>query len=58
MEETDQLCNRVAVLENGEIAACDTPAALKERFGGSNMALEDAFIELTGAGLHNRRTRS
>src|SRR5207253_7945899 len=29
MEEADQLCNRVAVMDHGRILALDTPAALK-----------------------------
>ncbi|MCU1488102.1 MAG: daunorubicin resistance transporter ATP-binding subunit [Actinomycetia bacterium] len=30
MEEADQLCNRVAIMDHGRILALDTPAALKE----------------------------
>jgi ABC-2 type transport system ATP-binding protein len=31
MEEADQLCDRVAIIDHGEIVALDTPAALKRR---------------------------
>jgi ABC-2 type transport system ATP-binding protein len=31
MEEADQLCDRIAIIDHGEIVALDTPAALKRR---------------------------
>jgi ABC-2 type transport system ATP-binding protein len=31
MEEADQLCDRVAIMDHGKILALDTPAALKQR---------------------------
>src|SRR6266545_3282397 len=31
MEEADQLCDRVAIIDHGKIVALDTPAALKRR---------------------------
>jgi ABC-2 type transport system ATP-binding protein len=31
MEEADQLCDRVAIIDHGQIVALDTPAALKRR---------------------------
>jgi ABC-type multidrug transport system ATPase subunit len=34
MTEADQLCDRVAFLSEGRIAALDTPQALKLRLGG------------------------
>ena len=43
MDEADRLCDRVAVLDRGQIIALDTPAGLK-RAGGS---LEDVFMRLT-----------
>ncbi len=49
MEEADQLCSRVAILDHGRIIAIDTPARLKEMYGnGANPTLEDVFIRLTG----------
>jgi ABC-2 type transport system ATP-binding protein len=33
MEEADR-CSRLAILQQGRLLACDTPAALKERIGG------------------------
>ncbi len=48
MEEADQLCHRVAILDHGQIVALDTPAALKAQHGGEDTTLEDVFIALTG----------
>ncbi|GIV96430.1 MAG: ABC transporter [Herpetosiphonaceae bacterium] len=31
MQEADELCDRVAIINRGQILACDTPAALKRR---------------------------
>lgn len=33
MEEADELCERVAIIDHGRILVDDTPAALKERYG-------------------------
>ena len=37
MEEADQLCDRVAIMDHGKILALDTPAALKESIGADNV---------------------
>jgi ABC-2 type transport system ATP-binding protein len=52
MEEADQLCRRVAILDRGRIAALDTPAALKAAYGGEGVTLEDVFLKLTGYSLY------
>lgn len=46
MEEADQLCNRVAILDQGQIVALDSPQHLKAKH--QNGSLEDVFVELTG----------
>jgi ABC-2 type transport system ATP-binding protein len=52
MEEADQLCQWVAFLDRGQIAALDTPARLKADYGsGDTTTLEDIFIQLTGSDL-------
>ena len=52
MEEADQLCERVAILERGQIVALDTPTRLKETYGEGEMtSLEDVFVSLTGHAL-------
>lgn len=54
MEEADQLCSRVAILDRGQIAALDVPAQLKAEYSaGENVTLEDVFIQLTGRELVN-----
>jgi len=37
MEEADQLCNRVAIIDHGRILALDTPAALKQSVGADTI---------------------
>jgi len=52
MEEADQLCHRVAILDLGQIVALDTPQQLKVAHGDPTAkeptTLEDVFIKLTG----------
>lgn len=52
MEEADQLCDRVAILDKGRIVALDTPTRLKADFSvAEQTSLEDVFIHLTGRGI-------
>jgi ABC-2 type transport system ATP-binding protein len=37
MEEADQLCERVAIMDHGKILALDTPAALKQSVGADTV---------------------
>ena len=37
MEEADQLCGRLAIIDRGKLLACDTPAALKARAPGETL---------------------
>jgi ABC-2 type transport system ATP-binding protein len=46
MDEADQLCSRVAILDRGKIVALDTPGKLKAIYQAST--LEDVFVLLTG----------
>lgn len=49
MEEADQLCNRVAILDEGRIVALNTPDDLKNQYNlGDRTTLEDVFVRLTG----------
>jgi ABC-2 type transport system ATP-binding protein len=41
MDEGDR-CSRLAILDRGKLAACDTPAAMKERIGGDVITLAGA----------------
>ncbi len=46
LEEAEQLCDRIAFINGGEIVAQGTNAELAERFGVTS--LEDAYLELVG----------
>jgi ABC-2 type transport system ATP-binding protein len=39
MEEADKLCNRVAIIDHGNIVALDTPEILKEELGGETITV-------------------
>jgi ABC-2 type transport system ATP-binding protein len=36
MDEAERLCDRVALIDSGQVIAIDTPAGLAEREGGGN----------------------
>ena len=68
MEEADQLCDRVAIMDHGKILALDTPAELKDsveadtivtvKVDGSADGLADALRDrLDGREHHPRRRR-
>jgi ABC-2 type transport system ATP-binding protein len=46
MEEADNLCDRVAVMDTGKLVALDNPEILKEKTGSAN--LEEVFVRFTG----------
>jgi ABC-2 type transport system ATP-binding protein len=48
MEEAEALCDRVAIMNHGHIAALDTPAALRAGTGNPEATMEDAFRFYTG----------
>lgn len=61
MEEAEALCDRVAIMDNGDIIALDTPKKLikdllakgfKKEQHVEQANLEDVFIDLTGKGLN------
>ncbi|RPI08221.1 MAG: ATP-binding cassette domain-containing protein, partial [Actinobacteria bacterium] len=39
MEEADQLCARLAIVDHGKVLVCDTPAALKQSVGAETMVM-------------------
>ena len=54
MEEADRLCDRVAIMDGGVIAALDTPYKLKSQIGlPEQVSLEDVFLKLTGRSLRD-----
>lgn len=53
MEEADRLSDRVAIIDEGQLVAIETPAKLKAEHGeGEGATLEDVFIKLTGNELY------
>jgi ABC-2 type transport system ATP-binding protein len=57
MDEAEQLCDRVAVMEGGKVIALDTPDTLIDNLVASGFErkkevkkanLEDVFLSLTG----------
>jgi len=54
MEEADRLCDRVAIMDGGQIIAMDTPYQLKSQIGPpEQVTLEDVFLKLTGRSLRD-----
>ncbi|MFF3640492.1 ABC transporter ATP-binding protein [Streptomyces sp. NPDC002564] len=52
LDEADALCDRLVVVDRGEVVAEGTPSALKLRHGGSpDATLQDAFLAITGRAI-------
>ena len=51
MDEVEELCDRVAILERGRIAALDTPAGLVDRAGGEYRVRFRPMAQLDKPGL-------
>jgi ABC-2 type transport system ATP-binding protein len=56
MDEANRLCDRIAIINGGQIVALDTPDGLKQRVGrdkalGRAATMEEVFLELTGRSL-------
>ncbi len=58
MLEADNLCDRIAIIDNGKIVALDNPKGLKKIISpnGHEPTLEDVFLELTGKTLAKDET--
>jgi len=46
MEEAEELCDRVGIIDNGKLISLGTPQGLKVQFNVKN--LEEVFLQLTG----------
>ncbi len=57
MEEADQLCDRVAIMDHGRILALDTPAALKQSIGADTVVTIEAPATCQAGGVARRRRR-
>ncbi len=51
MEEADDLCNRIAIMHQGQIAASGTPQELKASVNGGGASLDDVFTYYAGTAL-------
>ena len=54
MEEADKLCDRIAIVDRGELLELDTPEALKQRAPGGTLV----EITLAGDASAGRRSRA
>ncbi len=52
MDEADILCDRVAIIDDGQIASEDTPAALKHQIAGDIISLGLGMQNSTGAHIN------
>jgi len=48
MDEAEEVCDRVALIAGGKVAALGSPAELKSQLG-ADASLDDVFTQLTGA---------
>src|SRR5438552_10027155 len=53
MDEADKACDRIAIVDHGELMALDTPAALKASVGTPHPTLDDVFVFFTGRDLRD-----
>ena len=54
MEEADRLCDRIAIIDAGQIIAMDTPYQLRSQIGPpEQVTLEDVFLKMTGRSLRD-----
>jgi len=54
MLEAEELSDRVAIIDHGKIAACDTVTELKKKVTEKeNPTLEDVFLKITGTEIRN-----
>jgi ABC-2 type transport system ATP-binding protein len=63
MEEAERLCDRVAILHHGRVAAIGTPPELKAAVGRKRTSMDDVFIYFTGdrmdsGGTYRETTRA
>ena len=53
MEEADEVCDRVAIMNAGEIAVIGTVSELKEKTNKKDATLEDAFVLFAGNSIQS-----
>ena len=53
MDEADELCDRIAIMHLGKVAAIGTPAQLKAGIGIEGATLDDVFTHYSGGSLES-----
>ena len=54
MEEVEEICTRIAIMDNGKIIACGNVQELKKLVSDdTSITLEDVFLTLTGKQLRD-----
>jgi ABC-2 type transport system ATP-binding protein len=53
MDEAEELCDRIALLYLGKLAAIGTPEELKASIGGADVTLDEVFEHYTGGPLES-----
>lgn len=56
MEEAEQLCERIAIMDKGKIVTMGSPEELKTKHGAKNM--EEVFLKTTGSNLANEEVNT
>ena len=56
MEEADVLCDEIAILNRGRVAASGSPAALKASVGQEGATMDDVFIRYAGTSVESGGT--
>ncbi len=51
MEEAEHVCDQVAIMHLGRVAAIGSPADLKRQVNGGRATLDDVFLHFTGGSL-------
>ncbi len=54
MEEAEKLCDRIAIINEGEVCGVGTPHELASRAGNADANLEEIFLQLTGRKLRDQ----
>ena len=58
MDEADELCGRVAIMNLGKLAAVGSPEKLKTALGRKDATLDEVFAHYTGSNLGNGYERN